>query len=403
MRPPVRLRDENVAEHSNGDASPSHRSRLSYNAALTACHLLLGVSDFIVLFIAAALSTTAYMHSPDAVSVDTDPFDHAAWVAGVLAPFLLYDRRFGTHALHRARDFVGPFAARFMSLAVIVLTMGAVTRSLHRYPVIWLVVWFGSSLVLLLLSRAWLTTVFRSLQRRGAITETIAVVGAGPVADRLMHALLQGPHTVELLGVFDDRFARGDGEMAPTGNLTQLIELGKTRKIDWILLTLPPTAEERLLAIVKRLMSLSAPIGLCPQHVGSTLPYRVIHYTADTVPVSLLAAPPLARWDAFVRTAEDVLPRWIVTFALLPLKPLAGMIVRRRQRTPTLLPFDNVQCLPEQAATSDEDRGGHAVTSNVDHITRLRGSSAIRAVKNGDQLRVAREPFSVERRVFEQR
>ena len=406
MSAPVWLRDENVADYANGDASPSHRSRLGYNAGLMTSDILLGVLDFVVLFIAAAVSTVVYMHSPDAVPVDTDPFDHAPWVAGVLAPFILYDRRFGTFAHRRTRDFVGPFAVRFTSLAVVVLTVGAVTQSLHRYPVMWLVVWFVNSLVLMLLSRALLATVVRSLQRRGAITETIAVVGAGPVADRLMHALRQDwPDTMELLGVFDDRFARGDGAVAPIGNLAQLIELGKTRKIDWILLTLPPTAEHRLLAIVKRLMSLSAPIGLCPQNVGSTLPYPLVAYAADTVPVSLLAAPPVTRWDAFVRRAEDVLPRWIVTFVLGPLKPLVTMLAGgRRQGTPaSLLRFDyhDTRRFPNKAAAFGEGGSGHASAQNVDHIIRLNERAAFRAAKCGGQLRTP-PPFSVEHRTFEQ-
>lgn len=400
MRPRGWHQDEQVAAPPHGAALPPFRLRLGYDAGRVTSDVLLCVLDCIVLFIAAAISTAVYMHSPGAVPVDTDPFDHAPWVACALAPFILYERRLDRLSHSRMRGFVRLFVVRFMSLAVIVVTIGALTGSVHRYPLIWLVAWFASSLVLMLLSRALLTSVVRTLQRRGAFTETIAVVGAGPVADRAMQALQQDQSDkVELLGIFDDRFARGDGTIAPIGNLTQLIELGKTRKIDWILLTLPPTAEQRLLGIVKRLMSLSTPIGLCPQHVGSTLPYRIVDYAADIVPVSLLAAPPIARWDAFVRTAEYVLPRWIVTFALAPLKPLVVMLAKRRRRTPALLQsldgHDHPH-VPEKAATSGDEGGGHALKPRADHIIRLRESAA----KRGGKVRVPREP---ERRVFKQR
>jgi len=156
------------------------------------------------------------------------------------------------------------------------------------------------------------------------------VVGAGPVADRLVQALRQTrPETIELLGVFDDKIAGAvPSTIKPTGTVAQLIELGKTRKIDWILLTLPPTAEQRLLSIMQRLKALSVPIGLCPQHVGLTVPYRTINYVGDSVPVSLLADRPIKRWDAVIKAGEDFLIGGIVTVLLLPVLAIIALAIK---------------------------------------------------------------------------
>jgi hypothetical protein len=185
---------------------------------------------------------------------------------------------------------------------------GAVSQALDNFPLGWLVIWFGTSLLLALLTRVLMARYVRRLQRQGVLTEVIAVVGAGPVADRLVQALRQTrPETIELLGVFDDKILGAvPSTIKSAGTLAQLIELGKTRKIDWILLTLPPTAEHRLLSIVQRLKALSVPIGLCPQHVGLTVPYRTIDYVGDSVPVSLLADRPIKRWDAVIREGVDL-------------------------------------------------------------------------------------------------
>ena len=184
-----------------------------------------------------------------------------------------------------------------------------------------LLAWALCGLVLTSVIRLVMGQTVRRYQRRGALTEVIAIVGAGPVADRLAQTLQQNHgDTVKLLGVFDDKILNAPESIyKAVGNVEQLIELGKTRKIDWILLTLPPTAEHRVLEIVIHLKALSVPIGLCPQHVGLMVPYRLVDYVADLVPVSLLTDRPVKRWDAVFNSAGEYLPRWIITLMLLPL------------------------------------------------------------------------------------
>ena len=276
---------------------------------------LLPLSDFICLFLAASLSTLLYTYWLTPLGLVPgfgNDFEQGVLVATVLAPFILYDKRFGSVASRGQMPvLVRSYALRFALFAGVVLTLGAVSQALDNFPLGWLVIWFATSLLLTSLTRVLMARYVRRLQRQGVLTEVIAVVGAGPVADRLVQALRQTrPETIELLGVFDDKIVGAvPGTIKSAGTLAQLIELGKTRKIDWILLTLPPTAEHRLLSIVQRLKALSVPIGLCPQHVGLTVPYRTIDYVGDSVPVSLLADRPIKRWDAVTKAAEDLADR----------------------------------------------------------------------------------------------
>jgi len=257
----------------------------------------------------------------------------------VLAPFILYDKRFGSVASRGQMPvLVRSYALRFTIFAGVILALGAIGQALDSFPSSWLVIWFATSLLLALLTRVLAVRYVRRLQRQGVLTEVIAVVGAGPVADRLVQALRQTrPETIELLGVFDDKILGAvPGAIKPAGTLAQLIELGKTRKIDWILLTLPPTAEHRLLSIVQRLKSLSVPIGLCPQHVGLPVPYRIIDYVGDSVPVSLLADRPIKRWDAVTKWAEDFLIGGIATLLLLPVLAVIALAIKLNSAGPII-------------------------------------------------------------------
>lgn len=379
-------------------ATQAERPGLSYGVVSMSSDLLL-VFDLICLFFAATLSTLLYTRwlAPAGIAPHSGiELGQAALGAAVLAPFILYDKSFGSVASRgRMSVLMRSYAQRFALFAGVVLALGAVSQALYSFPPGWLVIWFTTSLLLTLLTRVLAARYVRRLQRRGLLSEVIAVVGAGPVTDRLVHALRQTrADTIELLGVFDDKV---DGKFAgtehstikPVGTLAQLIELGKTRRIDWILLTLPPTAEHRLLSIVQRLKALSVPIGLCPQHVGLTVPYRTIDYVADSVPVSLLADRPIKRWDAVIKAGEDLLPRWIVTLALLPLAviealsdKIAGSSSRVTQphAAKLSLEFDNCDLagFTEVAASFGQERYGFAVTPNADHIIRLHEDASFR-------------------------
>jgi exopolysaccharide biosynthesis WecB/TagA/CpsF family protein len=372
------------------------RRVLSRSVATVASDLL-PLGDFACLLLAASLSTLLYTQwlAPSGLAPGFGgDFGPAALVAAVLAPFILYDKRFGAVASRGQMPvLVRSHVLRFAIFAGVVLALGGVSQAPEHFPRGWLVTWFATSLLLTSLTRVLVARTVRRLQRQGMLTEVVAVVGAGPVADRLVQALRQTrPETIELLGVFDDKILGAvPGAIKPAGTLAQLIELGKTRKIDWILLTLPPTAEQRVLSVVQRLKALSVPIGLCPPNVGLTLPYRTIGYVGDNVPVNLLADRPIKRWDAVVKGAEDYLPRWIITLAMLPLvavEALADMLVKpapvtaQPRAAKLTFQFDNydVAGFTDVAASFGQNRYGYVVTPNADHMIRLHEDASFRAL-----------------------
>jgi exopolysaccharide biosynthesis WecB/TagA/CpsF family protein len=274
--------------------------------------------------------------------------------------------------------------------------LGAACQMLDNCSFGWLVIWFVTSLLLTSLTRVVMAHYLRRLQRSGVLTEVMAVVGAGPVADRLVEALRQArPESFELLGVFDDKVIGAvPSSIKSSGTVAQLLELGKTRKIDWIVLTLPPTAEHRVLSIVQRLKALSVPIGLCPQHVGLASA-RTIDYVGDSVPVSLLADRPIKRWNAVIKPAEEFLPRWIITLVLLLLagsQALTGRLIifvavirpriLKKPAAKLTFQFDNydVSGFAEVATHFGHDRYGYVVTPNADHLIRLSEDDAFRAL-----------------------
>lgn len=255
-----------------------------------------------------------------------DDLAAAAWLGALLAPFLLRDAQFG--ALAGGGRTAAPLLAhalRFGLLALVILGLGWASGTQDRLTRGWVLLWLSGSFAMTLLARLHVALHVRRALQQGQLAEVVAVVGAGALGDRLLNELRRtAPRSVEVLGLFDDRAGRG-GAIAPAGTTAELVELGKTRRIDWIVLALPAEAQQRLEETVLRLKALSAAIVLCPPHVGFALPPQVEGWVGETVAVGWLADQPVPAGEAWARR---LVPRWIVTLLELSAAGLAAMVRR---------------------------------------------------------------------------
>lgn len=296
----------------------------------------------------------------------------AAGIAALLSPFVLFDRHAGARA----------HTMRLALLGALLLALGALTHRLDAPTLAWASVWFAIGLPATLGARWGIDRFARRLQSQGRLTEVVAVVGTGPVADRLVHNLRAGvAPSVEVLGIFDDPGHLLPGR-APDGTVAQLLVLATQRRIDWIVLTLAPADARRMHSLVHRLKALSVPIALCPQHVGQMLPQHTTALVGHAVAVSLLVDPA----SGPVRSAT--VPRWIATLmqlagmlVLAAARPLSRVLRRSPQAAPAPYQFDahDLDSFGAVATTFGQDRYGFVVTPNADHLIRLHDDNAFRA------------------------
>jgi Undecaprenyl-phosphate glucose phosphotransferase len=321
---------------------PLRQPKLRHDTVLIVEDLLPGF-DVVSLLVAGYVSTSLYVAllSPVTGLVDLwNDYAHRAMAAAVLAPFILYYRRTPSavgprRQWHQLRAFV----MRYAIFVGVVLGIGYLTRSLDTMPRAVMVLWVSLGFALTLSCRAALAGYLHRLERKGILSETVAVVGAGPVADRLIRYLLQlKPQSIRIVGVFDDGAEREKVPctFAPTGSIGDLVELGKKRPIDWVLITLPPNEEGRLLPLIHTLKSLAITVGLCPQNVGLRVPCHTVDYVADGLPVTLLADRPIKLWSAVVKSAEDFLLGGLITLLLLPLMGMIALAIKLDSPGPVL-------------------------------------------------------------------
>lgn len=324
-----KVSDLNAAAPLPGGLSTVAQRRLSQ--LLDIADLAQPLLQVLALILASRLASVLYgtlLQPPDFAPVFMNPYERWAASAAVFAPFVLHwpstaARRLGTHPL---RELAAPYSA-FAALAVFVtLVSGALPRAALPWQALWLGLGFCGVVAL--------RAAFPHRARR----ETVAVVGAGPATDRLVrHLQRQQGRRVELIGVFDDRATRAPaGSVTRTGPVASLLDIGKKRRVDWILVALPDTAENRVLEVVNDLKSLAVSVGLCPCGIELDLPHPPIDYIAGYTPVTLLAERPIKRWGAVIKGIEDYVLGGLLTLALLPLMGLIALAIRIESPGPVL-------------------------------------------------------------------
>jgi len=297
-------------------------------------------------------------------------------VAALLAAIVLHDTQFGARA--RRCDWsllVRCYLTCFLLFVGAVLMIGGASGVLGATPPARVAAWLALSFVLASLARAVLANGVRRLMRSGVLTEVVAIVGAGPLADRLTADLRSSKRaSMHVLGVFDDD-APAQGAVA--GTVDDLIEIGKTRHLDWIFVNLPRADEQRLASVVRRLKALAVPIALCPWNVGPGARYQTIDFVGGALPVTVLVERPAKRWRVAVQAACQFLPRWITTLLLLPVSLVVTWWPRGhtpvRARGPFRCELDDYDAESFIVAANEfgQSRYGFVVTPNVDHLIRL--------------------------------
>ncbi|WP_237155196.1 undecaprenyl-phosphate glucose phosphotransferase [Oryzibacter oryziterrae] len=233
---------------------------------------------------------------------------------------------------HRLGRLLGVWAAVF-SLCAVVMIVGDLTPALARS---WYPVWFLSGFVTLIFAAAVSATAVRNLTRAGRLQKRAVIVGGGPLAESLINALeTSGGNELKVLGIFDDRNDDRSPEsqqgFPKLGNVNELVDFARVASVDMVIVSLPQTAEVRILQLLKKLWVLPLDIRLAAHSSKLRLRPRSYSYVGR-VPFLDLFDRPIAGWDSVVKRVFDVT---IASLAIVALSPvLLGTAIAVRLSSP---------------------------------------------------------------------
>jgi FlaA1/EpsC-like NDP-sugar epimerase len=130
---------------------------------------------------------------------------------------------------------------------------------------VWIATWFVSALLMLFGERLVVSQLVKRWIREGRLNRRAVIVGGGHEAEELIKALEASHDTdIRIAGIFDDR---GNDRVSPVvagypklGNIDELVQFARGSRLDLLVVSLPVTAEKRLLQLLKKLWVLPVDI-----------------------------------------------------------------------------------------------------------------------------------------------
>jgi Undecaprenyl-phosphate glucose phosphotransferase len=204
----------------------------------------------------------------------------------------------------------------------------------------WLLLWYASGFGALVLFRYSASLVMQRWAKAGRLNRRAVIFGAGPAGEALVSAIENdGGSDVRICGIFDDR---GVDRVPNTiesyprfGNVDELVAFCRSATVDLLIVTLPLTAESRVLQVLKKASVLPIDIRLAAH--SNKLRFQPRAYSfLGSVPMIDLFDKPLTEWDNIVKAAFDKVVAALALLLLSPLMLLTALAIKLDSKGPVL-------------------------------------------------------------------
>jgi len=248
----------------------------------------------------------------------------------------------------------------------------------------WASSWFVMGGAYLVVSRAIISFFVKRLYNEGRLERRAVIVGGGQNAAELINSIESNANSdIRICGIFDDR----DGERSPDvvagypklGRVLELVEFCRKARVSMLIVTIPLTAEKRVLQVLKKLWILPIDIRLSAH--TNKLQFRQRTYTYEgAVPFVDVFEKPIANWDAIGKRIFDVIFATLAIIALSPVMLITAIAVKLDSKGPVIFKqkregFNNelIEIFKFRSLYADQgdNSGINVVTKGDNRVTRV--------------------------------
>ena len=250
---------------------------------------------------------------------------------------------FGGYRLSTLRGSMGQLWRPTIAWTLTIVTMAAALFFIYGDVVhsrLFLGGWAISGVFAVGIGRLILRSRIRHWARNGRMERRAVIVGGGKNAEGLIRNLERQPDSdIRICGIFDDRDDRRSPPIVAgypkLGTISELVTFARKARIDMLIVTLPLSAEQRLLALLKQLWVLPLDIRLSAH--SSELKFRPRSYSfIGQIPLIDVFDRPLADWDWIAKRIFDLVVASLAIVALSPVFLLTALAVRLDSPGPVL-------------------------------------------------------------------
>ncbi len=203
----------------------------------------------------------------------------------------------------------------------------------------WFMLWFAAGLSLLLSSRLVLFHLVRKWRREGRLGEMVAIVGAGPIAQRLLRHLNESPSSsMRIFGVYDD-----DARSLPErcmghpirGTIDDLVDDARRLGISTVIVAMQLAVDRALTDTMNKLSLLPVDVRLCPDAFGLRLGQVQVSHIGGLTFLNVLDRP-LRGWRWIAKEIEDRVLAAIILTLISPVLLGVALLVKLDSPGPVL-------------------------------------------------------------------
>nr|WP_244574437.1 undecaprenyl-phosphate glucose phosphotransferase [Cohaesibacter sp. ES.047] len=302
--------------------------------------------------------------------------------AGIFVLFLLAADGYQIHALNSVAPQIGKVIGAWTLVTILFLLINFLSGTPLEENRSWLGLWFIVGIGASGVARAIESTLILRWKNNGRLERRAVIVGGGkPAADIIQTLESQDGNDIRICGIFDDR----DDERSPAivegypklGDVDDLVEFSRLCKIDMLIVTIPVTAENRVLQMLHKLWVLPLDIHLSAHMNKMQFRRRTYSYVGKlpTVPVF---AKPIAHWGSLGKRLFDL---FFATLALIVLSPvflITAIAIKRDSEGPIIfkqkrLGFNNEEVVVWKFRSlyhnQSDQTAKKSVTKNDDRVT----------------------------------
>ena len=226
----------------------------------------------------------------------------------------------------------------FILALTFVLLVTFFTKTANEFSRVWFGLWLVFGTGYLLLVRVAVSFYVKKLTHEGRLERRAVIVGGGEPAAELIRSLeAQVDNDIRICGIFDDR--KDDRSPAivagypKLGDVKELVEFGRMARIDTLIVSLPLSAENRVLQLLKRLWVLPLDIRLSAH--TNKLRFRPRSYSYEgSVPFLDIFDKPIADWDAVTKRAFDLFFSVTALIFLFPVMVATAIAIKLESKGP---------------------------------------------------------------------
>ena len=210
----------------------------------------------------------------------------------------------------------------------------------EEFSRVWFGSWYIAGMGFVFVGRNFISFAIRRWARNGTMERRAVIVGGGKSAEQLIRALEQQPdNDVRICGIFDDRGDRRSPAVVAgypkLGTVSELVEFARLARIDMLILSLPLTAEKRVMQLLKKLWILPVDIRLAAH--SSELRFRPRAYSnIGAVQMLDIFDRPINDWDSVAKRAFDIVFSLLGIILFSPVMLITAIAVKATSKGPVI-------------------------------------------------------------------